>query len=337
MHLKKWLKWEFLPFWVFYLPIYFYWIWLGIRAKSFVFFAAANPLMELGGFAAYSKYKVLLAIPEALRPLMCLLKAQSSLTEIRTQIQGAGLQYPFVLKPDRGERGFGVEKIENEADLQKYWQQYSRYDIIAQAWLEQPLEFGVMYHRLPQEAQGSVTSLVQKEFLSVQGDGQSSLEMLFKNHERTQYHLATLLKLYRTRLQEVLPQGQVLRLVEIGNHSRGTTFLNANHLINERLQASFDAIAKEIPGYYFGRFDLRTASLEDLYQGKVQIMELNGANSEPAHIYDPQMPIGKAYKHLFGHWQRLYRISRQNHAAGTAYPPLWPSIRQIKRHLQRKD
>ena len=109
-------------------------------------------------------------------------------------------------------------------------------------------------------------------------------------------------------------------------------FLNGNHLINDQLLDVFDRIAKPIKGFHFGRFDLRVTSLEDLYQGKnIRVLELNGAASEPAHIYDPQMSLLKAYHHLFGHWQRLYEISIENHKNGTPYNSIWSLYKALKR------
>jgi len=75
-------------------------------------------------------------------------------------------------------------------------------------------------------------------------------------------------------------------LEPIGNHCRGTTFLNANDIIDEKLTKVFDSISNRIPGFYFGRYDLRCSSIEDLKKGKnVRIIELNGAGSEPDNIY----------------------------------------------------
>ena len=60
-------------------------------------------------------------------------------------------------------------------------------------------------------------------------------------------------------------------------------------------------------------------------------MELNGAASEPAHIYDPNMSLLKAYRHLFAHWQRLFEISIENHHNGVPYTSaieVWRAVRQ---------
>ncbi|MDE3253205.1 MAG: D-alanine--D-alanine ligase, partial [Bacteroidota bacterium] len=43
------------------------------------------------------------------------------------------------------------------------------------------------------------------------------------------------------------------------------------------------------------------------------IIELNGAGSEPTHIYDPRHSIFFAWKEIIRHWHILLTISRQNH------------------------
>jgi hypothetical protein len=140
-----------------------------------------------------------------------------------------------------------------------------------------------------------------------------------------------LMKLYEKDLQKVLPAEEVLELVSIGNHCRGTTFLNANHLITPALQEVFDQISCRIDGFYFGRYDIRVPHLDDLYAGRnIKILELNGANSEPAHIYDPDMSIFKAYRHLFAHWRNLFEVSIRNHRNGTAFMSFGDAVYKIR-------
>ena len=124
----------------------------------------------------------------------------------------------------------------------------------------------------------------------------------------------------------------------IGNHSRGTKFLDANHLITSDLTRVFDRISQSIDGFYFGRFDLRCSTVADLYAGRnIKILELNGAGAEPAHIYQPGASIQAAYQALFHHWRVLYDISLENHRRGVAYMTLrevidlWQRIRSRKR------
>ncbi|TAF31560.1 MAG: D-alanine--D-alanine ligase [Cytophagales bacterium] len=323
---KKIVEWEFWPFWFFYIPIYFYWFYLGIRARSLMFFSAANPLMEMGGLANYSKYNVIKQFDAKYLPPTVFLGTEADKGKALSMLQEAGLDFPLVAKPDLGERGKGVVKVNNASELELYLKD-SPAPIILQGFLTEPLEFGVMYYRLPNEARGSISSVVQKGFLGVVGNGQSSVGQLLAAEQRGKLYVESIEKRY-PELIGYVPKLQEYVVVEpIGNHCRGTTFLNANHLINAKLIDTFDDISKNIKGYYFGRYDLKTESLEALYEGKIKILELNGANSEPAHIYDPSMKLLSAYRHLFGHWKRLYRISVQNHKKGVPYMGLLDGIR----------
>jgi hypothetical protein len=330
MKLHKILKWEFWPVWVFYVPVYAYWAWLAFRARSWSFFTASNPTMEMGGFFDYSKYKILMQIPLEFRPITILIHTNESLENALMKIQNADIEFPCIIKPDKGERGFGVEKIDNKAQLQQHLEKYKAFDLVAQELIDEPLEFGVMYYRFPNEATGNINSVVQKEFLFLTGDGKTTFQNLLLQNQRTLYHYEMLCQLHQKKLQMILAKGEVFQLISIGNHSRGTTFLNANSLINKDLVDIFDKISNQIEGYYFGRYDLRVKTIEDLYAGKVKIMELNGANSEPAHIYDPNMGIWEAYKHLLGQWKILWKISVQNHKKGIPYMPIGEMIKKIR-------
>lgn len=334
---KRWTKWEFWPFYVFYVPVYFYWLYLGIRARSLAFFTAANPAIETGGFIDYSKAAVLRKIPDKWLPLTLYLK-QDSLTSLVIQqwMLQHQLSFPIIIKPDKGERGFGVEKISSSEEVEQYIHQYLLLDeqFIVQEYIDQPLEFGVMYSRLPDEERGVITSVVEKKLLLLQGDGQHSLEELILADSRASYHYLYFKKLLGLKLECVIDKGVSIPLVAVGNHCRGATFLNANHLINRQLTQVFDTISREISGYYFGRYDLKVNSLDDLYAGKIKIIELNGANSEPAHIYDPNMKLWPAYRDLFAHWHRLYKVSIANHCQGVAYLPFSELYHKIRYHWQ---
>lgn len=334
--IQKWLKWEFWPFWFFYIPVYALYIWLGIKARCFGFFTAANPSMYLGGFSAYSKHGILQKISPNYLPATILLKS-SDPEIVLERLKTEGIGFPIILKPDLGERGFAVEKIDHPDGLRNYFNKGPIDELILQEYVSYPIELGVMYSRKASESQGKITSVVMKEFLKIKGDGTRRFQEIIQTDPRAKFYQEGLRELYKDRLTEVIPKGKELELVAIGNHCRGTTFLNANHLINPALHRVFDQIAVPIEGYHFGRFDLRVPSLEDLYQGQnIKIMELNGAASEPAHIYDPNMPLMSAYRDLFAHWRRLYEISIQNHQNGTPYHSAWEVIRAIRGRGQFK-
>jgi len=294
------------------------WLWYSLRERSFFYFSASNPGILSGGMMGESKYEVLSLIADTLKPKTILIKLPVSAAALETQLQEAGLTYPLIFKPDLGERGWMVRKINNPGEAQQYLSEI-KIPFIVQQWINLPLEFGVYYVRFPNEEKGVVNSITGKEFLSVCGDGQKKLRELILENNRAMLQWEVLKKKYQPQLDQVLMKGEKIELVSIGNHCLGTTFINANRYITPALNESFDRISKNIPGFYFGRYDLRCASVEDLEKGNVKIVELNGCGAEPSHIYHPNASLWKGVADLIRHWKNLYRVSRQNHLRGVPY------------------
>ena len=286
----------------------------------------------MGGMFGESKFDILQRIPHEYVPRTFRLTPPIRRADVLSQLKAAGLQFPVILKPDIGERGFMVKIIRGEHQLEDYLCRLSpAASVLVQEFIELPLEFGVFYMKMPTEQTGKVIAVVAKEMLSVTGDGQSTLRSLILNLDRARLQWKKLRETYKDRLDEIIPAGKKIELVSIGNHSLGTRFMNGSHLINERLSCTFGRISDCIPEFYFGRFDLRCASLEDLYEGKVKIMELNGCGAEPTHIYDTEFSLWKAMGVLVAHWDRIYRISVENRKRGVQYI----SLREAVNHYRK--
>ncbi len=134
---------------------------------------------------------------------------------------------------------------------------------------------------------------------------------MLKKEKRFILQLSTLQKTNKDELKIVLGAGEKYLLVPYGNHARGAKFLDASDMIDETLTQSMDAACKKIDGFYFGRLDIKYNTWEELRQGKkFSIIELNGAGSEPTHIYDPKHSIFFAWKEIIRHLNILSRISR---------------------------
>jgi len=277
-----------------------------------------------------SKYDVLAMVPDDVKPRTLRVSLPATRQHVLRQIQNAGLALPLVFKPDLGERGWMVRIIRTAEDIDQYLGDI-RIDFIIQELVNLPLEFGVFYIRFPNEAHGRVNSITAKEFLSVTGDGVSTLQELILRKDRARLQWPVLQVQYKDQLGTILPAGQKLELVPIGNHALGTTFLNGNHLITPQLNASFDRISRQIPGFYFGRYDLKCASLADLEQGRVMIVELNGCGAEPAHIYHPGASLLEGMRVMFRHWRDLYHVSLQNHLRGVPYISFREGLKVYKR------
>ncbi len=96
----------------------------------------------------------------------------------------------------------------------------------------------------------------------------------------------------------------------------GAECLSLNHLISTELEAVFDQLSNTVGGFYFGRFDVLADAVADLERGNFKVVELNGANSMPLHLYDPQLPVGQRVREFKHYWRILYAISSQNEADG---------------------
>jgi hypothetical protein len=315
--ITKLTHWEYWPFEVVYFPVIWYYFWLSLKARSFFFFSASNPSIETGGMLGESKFKILKNIPEEVKAFTLFFSEGTQPSEILNSIKENKIGYPLIAKPDVGERGASVERINNEEELIHYLEN-NKNDLLIQEYIDFEIELGIFYYRFPGEGKGTISSVVQKDFLKIKGDGRSSIKELMIQNPRAGFQFNRL----NSKLDfDVVPDdGKMVVLEPIGNHCRGTTFLDANSIIDQRLIDVFDSISKKIPGFFFGRYDLRCKSIEGLKSGKdIKIVELNGAGSEPGHIYQPGASIFNAWKELFFHWKVLYQISVQNHKKGIPY------------------
>lgn len=330
---QRLVRWEFWPWRIVYIPVAVYWFFLAIRARGWVFFSAANPCMRFGGLLAYSKANVNQLVPKEFIPKTIYIDGEQSTENTADEILESELEFPLIVKPDVGERGWGVRIVNSEKELLHAleWPGLK----LVQEYADLPMELGVMYSRHPDEGKGKVTSIVIKDFPKVVGDGKSTLQQLILANPRTRYSYDVHERRLSHRFNEVPKVGEEIRVVHIGNHMLGTTFLNGNHLINDGLEEVFDALAKQIPDFYIGRFDLRTASIEELKKGKFLVLEVNGVNSEPCHIFHPGRSLFLAWRDLFKHWKRIADISIANHKNGVPYAS-YSEIRQAIREHEDK-
>jgi hypothetical protein len=315
LFLIKLFKFEYWTWWVFYLPLLPRFLWYALQARSFTFISLVNPSMELGGLVGESKIDILNEIANEFKPKTLFFKYEGNdINEhtILAYMAKSNIDFPIVIKPNVGERGNQVEKISDVASLKSYLSTVQN-DFIIQEYIDYPIELGVMYYRLPNEPCGRVTSITMKKFLTVVGNGKSSIYELLSQNTRARFQLERLKQKIPQRLQEIPLDKQEILIEPIGNHCRGTEFINRNDLIKKEIHTVFDKISIPIQGFYYGRFDLKVQKFEDLYTGKnLKIMELNGVASEPAHIYDAQYRLGQAYKDIIYHWQIIWQIYLQN-------------------------
>jgi hypothetical protein len=102
-----------------------------------------------------------------------------------------------------------------------------------------------------------------------------------------------------------------------GSHSRGAIFRNGNKYITAKMCDAFDNIADGMPGFCFGRFDVRFPDIDELQKGgEFHVLEINGAGGEATHIWDSKTTLREAYRTLRKQFRTLFEIGAENRRRG---------------------
>jgi hypothetical protein len=276
-----------------------------IRFRSFKFYTYVNTSIQNGGLYGDSKFKIYSLLPDGTYPITLLI-LEGQLYDFQLIINQNNLRFPLIVKPDIGLRGIDVDVVYNIEQIEEY-RRKKKIDFLIQEKVEYPNEIGLFYYRLPRESIGEITGITIKKFLSVKGNGIDTIEALLRQTPRYFFQIRKLKKMID--LNKVLPDGEELCLVPFGNHNRGTAFFDGKKYINSHVHQTFNELLLNVEGFFYGRLDIRFSSWEELEQGKrFSIIELNGAKSEPTHIYDPKHSFWSGQKEIFRHQKILAQI-----------------------------
>jgi hypothetical protein len=320
---------EFWPMWAFYPPVMAYAVWLMLRYRGVLLPTVANPSFPGGGFYGESKAEILALavkhVPEWVAPFIRVQRPDTpgpdtalEFNAASAALADAGLSLPVVAKPDLGCRGAGVKLVRTPADLRAYIDAFPR----GAAFLLQRLvpfegEAGIFYCRRPGQANGRIISITLKYFPYVIGDGTKTLRALILADPRAGRLAHLYLKRHTARLDDVPARGEAIRLAFAGSHSRGAIFRNGTDLVTAEMEARFDAIAKSLPEFHFGRFDVRFERFADVQRGRgFTIVEANGAGAESTHIWDRGTGLLQAWRDLMRQYRWLFEIGAANRARG---------------------
>ena len=299
---------EYLPWYVIYLPVIPGLLYHALRQRSLVFFTNVDPAIDMGGFFGERKSAIYALLPNGSYPTTLLVEPGTEEHEVSARIATTDLSFPLILKPDVGERGEGVLRVDDARQL---------FDTISSApgpvLLQQlvawPHEYGLMFSKDPRTERTTLLSITGKQMLTVVGDGRRSVEQLLAMGHRGRKQIERL-RMYRQELLGRVPAKDEEVLVEpIGNHCRGTLFFDACALATTALERAVDELLVRSEGLYYGRVDVRAESEEALRAGRFTVLELNGVSSEPGHIYDPSYSIFRCWSELLRHVKHIPPIS----------------------------
>ncbi len=331
--LSNWETWHYLAK---YIPLFPLWLWYCVRARSFWFFTSSNPTLTFGGFEGESKKEMYEQLPPLSYPKTIYISPSLSFIEAEQLIESNFLHYPIAVKPDVGMMGFMFRKIDNAFDLKRY-HQVIPVKYIVQEYIKYPIEVSVFYYRFPYQNKGTITGFLKKEFLEVTGDGKSTLLDIILKYPRVRFRIEEMKSKHKNRLSKIIPEGEIFCLSNALNLSRGGKLVSLAHEKDEKLLKVFDELSHYVQHFYYGRYDIKCLSIDDLKEGKnFSILEFNGCGAEPHHAYGNGNTLLQAYKIFIHHWKILYKISRYNYKTAIRYWEFrkgWRFLKDAKKHF----
>ena len=331
--LHKIANWEYWSVYSIYLPLFPVWLYCAYKARTLLFFHGANPSIKYGGMAMESKKEIYDLIPENWIPKTVFVSSEISFNEILSELKSQTVNFPVIVKPNIGLKGLGVAELKDSDELENY-QNHNDCDFLIQEKIKYQNEVGIFYHRFPDEKKGKITGMVKKEFLSVKGNGRKTLRELVMENPRSAFQIKAIEKKMGSEMQKTVPENEEIILIPFGSHTRGAKFIDISSDVTEKLEQKIDEICTKVNGFYFGRLDVMFENLELLKAGKnLKIIEINGAKSEPTHMYDPKHSLFFAWKEITKHWKIMAEISRKNHEKGFPYLDIKEGFSALKNNL----
>ncbi len=280
-------RWRWRWNWLAYIPLVPYLVWLMIRHRSPTVFTAANPGIATGGTVGESKAATLTSVERAGGPV-----AEFSLvaphSDRGARVRAAtrwmdqtGVTFPVIVKPDVGEQGWGVALIYTRPGLERYFD-CMRVAIIVQRYLH-GIEAGIFYSRRPGAERGRIVSISEST-----------------HHQGVRAD----------------PCPEEAPSIVFGFTCHDAEYRHALNWNSPQLERAIDSLGRAVPGFFFGRFDVRAASVGALLRGEFIVIELNGVLSESTHIYDPAVNYARACATLFAQWRVAFEIGSENRARG---------------------
>ena len=307
------------PPYVFYFPVIVCYLLLSYRHKSFTLLSIANPNFP------DSKCAILDLIPAALAKWVGRYQQfrpddypSCRAGAARRLLNDSGMTFPLVVKPDLGLKGIGVDLLKDSRDLENYFTRYGDFgNFQFQEFIDWPGEAGVFYLRMPGAAKGRIISLAFKSPASVTGDGRSALIKLIKAKKIPRKKKQLFLNHNRHQLERIIEKGQTIPLMFTRNHDQGGVYRDGRAHITPELSNRFDDIARAMPNFYYGRFDVRFEALETFTKGeRFKIIEINGSLSEAGDLFDTNARLGSVYLSYFRRLNRLFAICTANRKRG---------------------
>lgn len=317
-------------YWVsklFYYQSIVYYFLYSIYFRSFTFFAASNPAIRLGGMLDEKKSEIYNSLPAHLIPKTILYDISKP---VKNFIEQSNLDFPLILKPDIGFKGFNVIMVNDLDELEAALPSFGETEVIMQDFIDYEGEFSLLYYKMPRSLETGITSIIEKKYPFVTGDGHSSLRQLIEHYKNDFINKADLLRWHAENLEGVVETGKQVILHRIGNYSRGSKFESLQSAISPELIAAADKHFAALHGFDFFRIDFKSRDLDGFIAGDFKIIELNGAKAEPLHIYDSKHGWMSVIRDIHRHWMTFKRVIVERRTFIFDFPSTATGVESLK-------
>lgn len=332
---------ERMPKWLICIPLAVQWGWLSLRYWSTTLPSAANPNLTAGGLVGEGKLEYFAGMGAHARSITapyCAISTDLAPEAglLQQKMSAAGLRFPVIAKPDLGLCGYGVQKVDDLPALLRYLNAFPHNEVVVlQQYLFEEGEAGIFYARDPETDQAQLLGVALRYFPRVVGDGNRAIAELIDADTRARRLRAGPQHAASYDLQRIPAAGETVRLATIGSTRVGGLYRDGAAYLSPKLTAAVDAVARDMPAFYCGRFDVRYTDLDSLREGRgFTIIEINGAGSEAIHAWDPEIGLFKAFRIIFAKQRILFEIGHKLRKVG-ARPIGLPALAALYRRQAR--
>lgn len=323
---------EFWKAWIIYLYPFLFVAWHTLRLKNKFWPVLLNPAIDkYGGFVGASKTHINKLFPSQYLPESLEYESKENEIKIIDEITQK-IGFPCFIKPDNLMRGMGVQKLENPQQLENYLKTIEG-KFFVQKELSQKEEYGVFISRMPGE-KIKILSLTGKVFLTVTGDGIRNIQALLAPNFRYKLAKKFIDPVWESRFHEIPKKGDCILIQPVGNHNKGTYFVDLTDKITPEMVNLFDKIVPK-EGVYYGRFDVKADDLKSLEKGEnIGIIEFNGTVAEPVSYCDSKYNFFQGQRIIMQHFREQLRIATVLIKQGALAPTLQEGLKIVKQAKQ---
>ena len=132
----------------------------------------------------------------------------------------------------------------------------------------------------------------------------------------------------QNRFDHIPAAGETVVLSVVGSHTLGCVFRNVGHLSTPALVEAVDR-AVGIPGFNYGRLDVKTTSIEAFQRGEFTVLEVNAVDSLATNAFDPTFSYRQGLRWFTAQFRLLVEIAAEHKNASMPLLPMLEFVRRI--------